>query len=568
MTDPSPARRPKQPMDTSHRVYAAAFAVVVFCVSWATVAAKPWATAKPDPRLAALAQREQHLRTDARRVQRVVDRRHAAYRIALKAREAQIAAARARHSRRRSLRRRLPRPRRQPAAADRYPDLVMLRRTLRAMGTDVEFLLDAPPGTNSKRALDRTEAEFERLEQVMSRFRDDSELSALNRAGRLEGAAPTSSASSSWRSRRARRPAASSIPTVHDAVVAAGYDRDFEFVPADGHARTAVASRQRKPAAAAVSASTETRSRSRRGQARSRRDRQGLRGRPGRRTARGGRALPCQRRRRPRRPRRLLADRRHRRDHARAHRRRHGDLRPRPAALAARRRRAAPPHRPDHGQAGGRQPAPRHGRRRVGDGGRGRRQGRVPRREVDVPRVVVTADGETVRGRRPLVRHDPTFWLLARASGLTAYVMLTLSILAGLVLKSRPFSSLKPAAVTDLHRVLALIGLGALAGHAAALVLDTTVRVSLLGLCCAGTGHLSAPRDGARRPRRRTDGARVRLLLAAEADRARRTGGGSTGPPMGSSQRRPCTASSQGPTPAVPGRSSSTPPPSARSRWP
>ena len=84
------------------------------------------------------------------------------------------------------------------------------------------------------------------------------------------------------------------------------------------------------------------------------------------------------------------------------------------------------------------------------------------------------------------MRHDPTFWLLARASGLTAYVMLTLSILAGLVLKSRPFSSLRPAAVTDLHRVLALIGLGALAGHAAALVLDTTVRVSLLGLVVPG----------------------------------------------------------------------------------
>ena len=37
------------------------------------------------------------------------------------------------------------------------------------------------------------------------------------------------------------------------------------------------------------------------------------------------------------------------------------------------------------------------------------------------------------------MHHDPTFWLLARASGLTAYVVLTLSVLAGLVLKSRPF---------------------------------------------------------------------------------------------------------------------------------
>jgi len=84
------------------------------------------------------------------------------------------------------------------------------------------------------------------------------------------------------------------------------------------------------------------------------------------------------------------------------------------------------------------------------------------------------------------MRHDPTFWLLARASGLTAYVMLTLSILAGLVIKSRPFRSLKPAAVTDLHRILAMLGLGALAGHATALVLDTTVHVSIAGLFIPG----------------------------------------------------------------------------------
>ena len=84
------------------------------------------------------------------------------------------------------------------------------------------------------------------------------------------------------------------------------------------------------------------------------------------------------------------------------------------------------------------------------------------------------------------MRHDPTFWLLARASGLTAYVMLTLSILAGLLVKSRPFRSLKPAAVVDLHRILAMLGLGAIAGHAAALVLDTTVKVSIPGLFVPG----------------------------------------------------------------------------------
>jgi sulfoxide reductase heme-binding subunit YedZ len=84
------------------------------------------------------------------------------------------------------------------------------------------------------------------------------------------------------------------------------------------------------------------------------------------------------------------------------------------------------------------------------------------------------------------VRHDPTFWIIARASGLTAYAMLTLSVLAGLLVKARPFRSLKPAAVVDLHRVLALLGLGALAGHAAALVLDTTVKVSIPALFVPG----------------------------------------------------------------------------------
>ena len=36
-------------------------------------------------------------------------------------------------------------------------------------------------------------------------------------------------------------------------------------------------------------------------------------------------------------------------------------------------------------------------------------------------------------------RKAPTFWILARATGLTAYVLLTLSLLARLVVKSRPF---------------------------------------------------------------------------------------------------------------------------------
>ncbi len=82
--------------------------------------------------------------------------------------------------------------------------------------------------------------------------------------------------------------------------------------------------------------------------------------------------------------------------------------------------------------------------------------------------------------------HDPTFWLLARASGLAAYAILTLSILAGLVLKSRPFGRLRAATVAEVHKSLALTGLGALALHGASLVLDTTVRVTPLALLVPG----------------------------------------------------------------------------------
>lgn len=81
--------------DTSHRLYAIVIAVVVFFLSWAAVAAQPWATSSTDPRLAVLAQREQRLRADAKLVQQVVDARTATYQQALRARKAQIAAVKA-----------------------------------------------------------------------------------------------------------------------------------------------------------------------------------------------------------------------------------------------------------------------------------------------------------------------------------------------------------------------------------------------------------------------------------------------------------------------------------------
>lgn len=85
------------------------------------------------------------------------------------------------------------------------------------------------------------------------------------------------------------------------------------------------------------------------------------------------------------------------------------------------------------------------------------------------------------------MRSDPTFWILARASGLLAYALLTSSVLAGLVLKARPFgAALKAAVVVDLHRFLAVLALGFIAIHASALVLDSTVRVSVAALFVPG----------------------------------------------------------------------------------
>ncbi|MGZ8693667.1 MAG: ferric reductase-like transmembrane domain-containing protein [Gaiellaceae bacterium] len=82
---------------------------------------------------------------------------------------------------------------------------------------------------------------------------------------------------------------------------------------------------------------------------------------------------------------------------------------------------------------------------------------------------------------------DPTFWLLARASGLTAYVLLTLSVLAGLAVKSRPFGrAVKAASATDTHRFLSLLALGAIALHAITLVLDQTVHIGLAALLVPG----------------------------------------------------------------------------------
>ncbi|HLY93269.1 MAG TPA: FAD:protein FMN transferase [Gaiellaceae bacterium] len=105
----------------------------------------------------------------------------------------------------------------------------MTRRTFRAMGTDIELLVDADAATDE---LDAAEAEFERLEAILSRFRPESELSRLNRDGAIEASADLARVVELAVAAR-ERTAGRFDPTVHDALVAAGYDRSFEEVEDD-----------------------------------------------------------------------------------------------------------------------------------------------------------------------------------------------------------------------------------------------------------------------------------------------------------------------------------------------
>ena len=105
----------------------------------------------------------------------------------------------------------------------------MVQHSFPAMGTTVELFIEAEEASAE---LEAGEAEFERLEQVMSRFRPTSELSRLNEAGELDVSADLADvvtcALDAKANTRGRFDA-----TVHDALVAAGYDRTFDDVPAD-----------------------------------------------------------------------------------------------------------------------------------------------------------------------------------------------------------------------------------------------------------------------------------------------------------------------------------------------
>jgi len=75
------------------RLYALLTGIVAFFLAWAAVAAHPWAPQPTqDPRVAALAARQQRVQLESLRVKRIVDLRWAVYRQKLAARNAAAAA--------------------------------------------------------------------------------------------------------------------------------------------------------------------------------------------------------------------------------------------------------------------------------------------------------------------------------------------------------------------------------------------------------------------------------------------------------------------------------------------
>ena len=200
----------------------------------------------------------------------------------------------------------------------------------RAMGTDVELFVRSSNG-GATEAFDAVEAEFERLEQIMSRFRPDSELSQLNRAGALEVSAELAhvielalaARERDGRPVRSLRPRCARRRGLRPHVRGGRSGRSRHGAGRAGLRRRSIGRRPPRRAR-------------RRSEARSRRDRQGLCRRARGRHPRCRRTLSRRRRRRRRRSRRtLLAGRRRdrrgiRHSRARARRTRHVGQRPPP----------------------------------------------------------------------------------------------------------------------------------------------------------------------------------------------------------------------------------------------
>jgi thiamine biosynthesis lipoprotein len=101
--------------------------------------------------------------------------------------------------------------------------------TWRALGTSASVLVDDPVSLPAARA--SVEAELAAIDRACSRFRDDSELARVNSsAGRTVRVSPLFLEAIEAALRAARLSDGAVDPTVGEALILAGYDRDFALM--------------------------------------------------------------------------------------------------------------------------------------------------------------------------------------------------------------------------------------------------------------------------------------------------------------------------------------------------
>lgn len=112
---------------------------------------------------------------------------------------------------------------------------MMVHRSVQAMGTTFTFIVEAEPDPELEVMIDAAAADVARLEACLSRFRFDSELSQLNRTGHVDASEDLLIVT--WLAVEAREDTGGRFdPTVHAAVMSAGYDRSYGQLPPDGPA--------------------------------------------------------------------------------------------------------------------------------------------------------------------------------------------------------------------------------------------------------------------------------------------------------------------------------------------
>lgn len=76
----------------------------------------------------------------------------------------------------------------------------------------------------------------------------------------------------------------------------------------------------------------------------------------------------------------------------------------------------------------------------------------------------------------------PVAWMVARAAGLVAFGLLTLSVWLGLAMSTRLLGPKRQKRLLELHRTLVWTGLATIVFHVGALMLDPVMHFSALGV--------------------------------------------------------------------------------------